>query len=353
MMRRAILAAAAAALMLPATASASSLWVSGGVAQYYGAPSEANHLVVSYYASSGGYYVFEDTGVNSIYAPNQGGCGSYSPTLAYCPVSAVTSVTARLGNGGSYGESKLAITPMTIYGGTGNDRLIGGGGSDTLVTGAGSDTVTCGAGTDQVNGDANDTAAADCESVTGISTASPATPTAQPPSSAPVTPDLALPETNPVAPPVAQVAPTAAPVAVTQANLVPLKISCPAQAAGGCQGTVSLAVDLGSASNKVAAARRTRRKKIVVRKKSFSIPAGKTVTVRVPLDRRAVRVFKGRGRTRRFKATVTIAMRTEAGTATSTRSVVVAARRRAIPKRARKKAAAPRRAPARRGQRHA
>lgn len=64
-----------------------------------------------------------------------------------------------------------------LLGGPGNDRLSGdagndviaaGPGNDTIATGPGSDRVVCGGGVDRVNGDLDDTAAADCENVSGL-----------------------------------------------------------------------------------------------------------------------------------------------------------------------------------------
>lgn len=341
-MRRALLAAAIAALLVPATASASTLSVSGGAAQYTAAPAEANHLTISFVQ---GYYVFSDTGVGSIVVIGST-CHSYSPQSAYCPFGWVGSITARLGNGGSYAQSQLSFTPVTLDAGNGGDTLFGGGGADTLVTGAGHDKITCGAGADRVQADPSDTVATDCEQVAGG--AAPAASTAGPDSSttpsaeiAPV-PPAALPPAAPA--PVAQVLST--PVTVTPSSTLPLKVACPAGTAGGCQGSVTIALNLGGAAKGKATT--ARRRKVVLRAKAFSIPAGKTGTVSVPLDRRSVRIFRSRGRTRRFKATVTVSMRTEAGTLTSTRNVQVrAARRRPTPKRARRKVTpAPHRTPA-------
>src|SRR3954454_15693088 len=341
-MRRALLAAAIAALLVPATASASTLSLSGGAAQYTAAPAEANHLVIGFVQ---GYYVFTDTGVTGI-AVSGSTCHAYSPQTAYCPWAALGSITARLGNGGSYAQSQLSFTPVTLYAGNGGDTLSGGGGADTLVTGGGHDKITCGAGIDHVQADASDTVATDCEQVDGGAT--PVATTSAPDSSttpsgeiAPV-PPAALPPAAPA--PVAQV--LGAPVTVTPSSMLPLKVACPAGTAGGCHGSVTIALKLGGATK--AKATTARRRKVVLRAKAYSIPAGKTATVSVPLDRRTVRIFRSRGRTRRFKATVTVSMRTEAGTLTSTRSVQVrAARRRSTPKRPKKKAtSAPRHTPA-------
>lgn len=370
MKRAAIVAAAVAAvLLLPAGASAATLGVAtGGVAQYTGAATEANHLVITYdwfHAS----YVFTDTGVSAItITGSKSPCQSFSAHVASCPWGAFSSISVQLGNGGSYGESKLSLTPVTLHAGTGDDTLIGGGGHDTLIAGPGHDTLTaghgdttlvggtgpstltggpghdtfnggsgsetinsrdgiaenvsCGAGDDTAIVDPTDTVAGDCEHVDNGITA----------------PSIPSTGTTPGAPaaagPIAAVAQVVAKVAqVTPKELLPLKIACPASVTGGCRGTVTVTADLGSAKGKAVAARR--RKLVLTRRKAFAIAAGKTATVRVPLNRRAVRIFRRKGRvsrTRRFKADVTLAMRTEAGTASSSRTIVVhAARRRPTP----------------------
>jgi hypothetical protein len=339
--RLALLAAAVVVLLVPATASASTLSVSGGVAQYNAAPADANHLTMSFVQ---GYYVFYDSGVSSI-AVSGSTCHAYSAQIAYCPSGAFTSITARLGNGGSYAHSYLTVTPVTMYAGNGGDTLIGGAEPDTLVTGAGRDKITCGDGVDHVQADPTYTVATDCEQVEGgAATATPDIGTGAPDTSgtsndvAPV-PPIATPLPIPAAAPVPHV--LTAPVTVTSSNSLPLKVACPAGTPGGCQGTVTLALDTGAPAHKAVAARR---RKIVLRSRRFKIPAGKTATVAVPLDRRTVKFLRARGRTRRFKATVTVATRTEAGTFTSTRTVQVrAARRRPTPKHSKGKTAPRRR----------
>src|SRR5690349_19645894 len=248
-----------------------------------------------------GYYVFYDTGVTSI-AVSGTTCHSYSPQVVYCPWGSFMSITTRLGNGGSYAQSQLALTPVTMYAGNGGDTLIGGGGPDTFVTGAGADKISCGYGTDHVQADPSDTVATDCEQVEG--NAATATPTSTTGATDPAgtatsdvapVPPAALP--TPPATPVAQVLST--PVTVTPSHSLPVKVACPAGTPGGCRGTVTIALDVGAPAKKVASARR---RKIVLRQKGFAIAAGKTATVTVPLDRRSVRIFRSHGRTRRFKA---------------------------------------------------
>jgi hypothetical protein len=375
MKRTAIVAAAVAAvLLLPACASASTLGIgAGAVAQYTGAASEANHLVITYDWAHADY-VFTDTGASAIAITGyKSPCHNFSAHVAFCPWGSFNSISVQLGNGGSYGESQLSYTPVTLHAGTGDDTLIGGGGHDTLIAGAGRDTLTaghgdttlvggtgpstltggpghdafnggsggetinsrdgvaenvaCGAGDDTAIVDPNDTVSGDCEYVdNGITAPSGTTPVA---GTAPGTPGSAG-----TAGPLAAVAQVVAKAAqVTSKEVLPLKVACPASVTGGCRGTLTVTIDLGSSKGKAVAARR--RKLVLTRRKTFAIAAGKEATVRVPLDRRAVRIFRRKGRvsrTRRFKAVVTLATRTEAGTATSSRTIVVhAARRRPTP----------------------
>ena len=253
-------------------AGASTVSVSNSVLTYTAAPSEANHVTVSY--DWHGYYVVQDSGVPSITVSGTG-CGSSGPQLVYCAYSSASSVAIHLGNGGSYGRSLLFVTPVTIYAGSGNDTLIAGGGKDTLIGGSGTDsfqggsgnntidsrngkpeTVACGGGTDTVTADPSDTVAADCESVDrGTAPA-----TTQPPSGGSTggggSGGALSSGTSPTAP-AAPIVVSPAPATVTQSNDVPVKVSCPA-GSGGCDGVITLYMDVPAASgHKVAAARPT------------------------------------------------------------------------------------------------
>lgn len=366
----------AAALVGPASASASSLSLSARTLQYTGAPAEANHLTISYDAGQS-VYVLNDTGVASINVPtphSQQDCRSYTATIAYCPYGGFASIVVHLGNGGSFAQSTLALTSVTMYAGTGNDTLIGGGGFDSLFGGAGTDTlragsgptrlvagsgnatmyggtgidsyqggpgadtiharnghgesVACGAGNDAVEADPGDTAAADCESVDRGGAAAPPAPTAStdtlapPPSldgSLPGAPDTVM---TPAA------AVSTAPVQLTAGNRVPLEVTCPATSVGACLGTVTLTLPAAPQSRgKAMAARRVRR--VLGRSKRFRIAAGQKAVVPVTLSRRGVRAFRRSSRTRRsFKVIASVTTRSEAGTKTIARTLTVRAERR-------------------------
>src|SRR5205807_2860459 len=77
----ALAAAGIAALAAPGVAGASTVSVSNSVLTYTAAPSEANHVTVSY--DWHGYYVVQDSGVPSITASGTG-CSSSGPQLVYC-----------------------------------------------------------------------------------------------------------------------------------------------------------------------------------------------------------------------------------------------------------------------------
>jgi len=366
---------AAAALIAPAGASAATLDVGpGGDAHYNGAPAEVSHLVVSF-DHLHGVYLFTDTGARTM-SVTSNKCHAYSAQLAYCPWGSLSSVAARVGGSGSYAESQLTVTPVTLTGGSGTSTLMGGGSATMLAAGAGQTTMTagggnttftggpgpstmtggnghnafnggsgdetidsrngvaeqvgCGAGSDQVVADPDDTVAADCEQVDRGTAISPGDSSTASGNGAPGSIATGL--------PIAQILST--PINITPSNALPITVSCPAGIAGGCRVTLTVTVFVGSRAHRAGA---SRRRKVVLRSKTVSLAPGTSTSVRVQLDRRAVRVFRSRGRTRRFKATVTLAMQTEAGTRTTSRRLTVhpARRRHVAPKRAKR--------PARRG----
>lgn len=345
MIGRAALAAVAAALFAPAGASASTLSVDAArVAQYDAAPGEVTHLVVSFDYMHG-VYLFNDTGATAI-SVTGGTCHVASAQLAYCPLGSLSSVAAHAGAGGSYAQSQLSLTPVTLTGGSGTSTLVGGNSATTFVAGSGqttitggngsdtvdsrngaSDQVTCGGGTDRVAADPQDSVAADCEQVDRGTAPSGGSGSGDPgPGSGPIAPGV---------PPIAQILPT--PVAITPSNTLPIGVSCPAGLAGGCQVTLTVTIYVGVRAHRAGA---SRRRKVVLRSRPEFVAPGKSASVRVPLDRRAVRVFRSRGRTRRFKATVTLSMQTEAGMRTTSRTLTLrAARRHAVRKHAKKRSA--------------
>ena len=344
---------AAMGLVGAGTASASSLSVSNGVLSYNGLWNEANHVTFSFEPTYG-VYMIQDTGVSGIYVPSQGasGCHSYTPQLAYCSFGSFASITAHLGNGVSFAQSKLTLTPVTMYAGTGNDTLIAGGGADTLIGGSGTTTmtagtgratykggsgtdiinarnsvaesITCGAGADTVTADDDDTTAADCETVSRTTAATPPSSDTTP-TSTPVSPDLgaALPT---FAPPTPVVATT--PVTLRRNNKVPVRVGCPAEVTGGCVGSISIALANAQKAGKVIAARRVKRR-VVSRRRHFRIAAGESAVVPVVLSRRGSHSIRQvLRRHRKLKLVVTVSMRSEAGTQQTTKTIVVRAERR-------------------------
>jgi hypothetical protein len=338
-------AAGLAALAAPGVAGASTVSVSNSVLTYTAVPSEANHVTVwDYY----GYRVVQDTGVPSITVSGTT-CTSYSPQIVYCPVASVPSVVIHLGNGGSYARSYLLHAPATIYAGSGNDTLIAGGGNDTLIGGSGTDnfqggsgdntinsrngkadTVSCGAGTDTVTADPGDTVAADCESV---DTGAVAVSTGGQPTDGGSTGDgsSTTPSGTDTPPTLAPIVVSPAPTTVTRSNYVPVTVSCP-PASTGCEGVITLSLDVPAASgHKVAAARR--QKLVLGRSRHFKLAAGKSGAIPVRLSRRGTRIFRARGGAKRsLKLTASVTLRTSAGTQTVTSTVLVHAARRQPPR---------------------
>jgi hypothetical protein len=363
------LAATAACLAAFGTGSAlaSSISLSSGTLTYTGTATEANHVTFSFDLFHG--YVIQDTGVAGISVPNnpnnQPGCRTYAAQTVYCDWGTVYSIVARLGDRGSFAQSKLSQTPVTLYAGAGNDTLIGGGGANTLVAGAGTDTltagsgntrlvggsgattltggsghnvyqggsgadtikarngvtedVTCGAGADAVTADTTDTASADCEVVDRGAV--------QPTTGGDPTSGTAPGGTLPVAePPLPAI--STAPVTLRTDNQVPIQVTCPATATMGCSG--SIALDLATATTpkgKVVAARRVKRRISVP--KRFRLKAGQKAVVRVALSRRGARKFKRASHGRKsLKVQVTLTMRSPAGAQTATRTITVHAARR-------------------------
>ncbi|MEA2428638.1 MAG: hypothetical protein QOF37_2266 [Thermoleophilaceae bacterium] len=369
------LAATIAALALLATGSAfgASVSLSGGALSYTGSASEANHVTFSFDLMHG-VYVIQDTGVSTITVPaGAKGCHSSTAQIAYCDFGAVKSITAHLGNAGGFAQSKLSLTPVTLYAGTGNDTLIGGGGADTLIAGAGTDTLTagsgntrlvggsgsttmtggsghntyqggsgadtvkarntvaedisCAAGIDSVTADPTDSVAADCEAVDrGIATSVPGDPGPGAGGATALPPGIGdgLPAFQPPLPAISTAA-----VTLGSNDELPIGLACPAAVAGGCVGSIVITLP-AAAQNKgtVAAARRVKRP-VVSRIKRFHIRAGKTDVVPVVLSRRGGRTVRRSLRARNsLKLAVTVAMRSEAGTHNTTQTITVHAARR-------------------------
>jgi hypothetical protein len=107
---------------------------------------------------------------------------------------------------------------------------------------------------------------------------------------------------------------------------VPIKIGCPASVAGGCVGTITLA--LTNDQGTVGAARRVRRR-AVSKAKRFRIKAGRKMVVPVTLSRRGGRTVRKTLRKHgSLKLAVTVALRSEAGTRSTTKKISVHSARR-------------------------
>ena len=359
--------AASLAAIGTGTAAASTLSASRGAVTYTGAANEANHLTLSFNLFYGTYMI-EDTGASITVTSNSNqGCHPYTATMAYCDWGSVSSISARLGDRGSFAQSKLGMTAVTLTGGAGDDSLIGGGGTNTLVGAGGNDTLTagsgttrmiaasgnvtmiggsghdtyqggpgndtihasngvaedvsCGDGVDSVSADPSDTVTADCESV-DRGAAQPTTDTG----TTGGTTDSGTPAPA-FTPPLPAI--SAAPVTMV-ANRVPIKVACPETASGGCTGSIALSL-LGAAqpSGKVSAARRVKR--VISHSKRFRIKAGKKAVVRVALSRRGARNFRHAARRRRsksLKVLATVTTNSGMGPQKTTRTITVRAERR-------------------------
>jgi hypothetical protein len=163
--RAAIALAVASALFAPASASASTVSVEGGVLQVTAAAGETNEVFVSQRVPTGSttptQYAVRDTVAGTTAGP---GCGP-DPTLppqgspVVCSAAGVQSIVVRLGDGDDGAGHDTAGVPISIYGDAGSDRIAmfstagtladGGEGNDTLN---GGDDVRGGPGDDQLTG---------------------------------------------------------------------------------------------------------------------------------------------------------------------------------------------------------
>jgi Ca2+-binding RTX toxin-like protein len=209
---------------------------------------------------------------------------------------------------GGEGSDTLTGSPLAnlLDGGPGDDLLTGGDGADTLIGGDGiddlqsrdafADALTCGDAADSVTADRSDTIATDCESVD--------LPALPPPPADPPAPPQAAPDPAPAAVPtpepktVVSVLPaititirevTAAISPATGIALVPIPITCPATETAGCAGRVTLSLPApAKKSSRALASRRGRRPTLRLATRKFSVPAGRTIAVKVPLSKAVV-----------------------------------------------------------------
>jgi hypothetical protein len=171
---------AALLLALPASAGASTVAVAGGVLHLTGDPG-GDDLQIVVDATPPASLVVKEGFDTMIAGP---GCTANAGGSASCPLDAVTSVVARLGDGDDTLQSRVPVpvdaageggddgllagdppppyapAPSTLDGGDGNDRLSGTSAGDTLRGGpgddafdgqAGNDVLDLGPGADSVN----------------------------------------------------------------------------------------------------------------------------------------------------------------------------------------------------------
>jgi Ca2+-binding RTX toxin-like protein len=194
---------------------------------------------------------------------------------------------------GGAGDDTLIGGPgaQSLFGGDGADLLVGGPDADLLVGDDGDDTLAsaddvedrdrCGAGTDGVAADTLDTVDADCENVTRAAAGSSGGGGAP---SGGATGPAAQPN------PFFTVSISRRTVTLTTAGVAGVPVSCPPQAAGGCQGVITLQTANGIPV--VVIARKQKRRIVKLGRASFDIPAGTTRTVRVRLSKRNQKLLR-------------------------------------------------------------
>lgn len=319
------------ALVLPSAAFGAYASVTSGVLTYEAGAGELNAATLAY--SNGGATSVTDTGATIQAGP---GCSiSQGGEKAACQ--GVTSIVANLADGDDSAVSMLLFTPVTLGGGDGDDtltgsttpdKLDGGAGADTLNGGWGNDIITGGDGTDTVAAsygadkifvrdgavdsvscgadsdtgerDADDTVAADCESLSPPGVETPTT--LDPAGDGSTGVDGDGPSiTDPIAaimPVILRQAPRA-----NSNGAIPIRVQCPRAATSGCAGTVLL--ELADDPDQVAAARRRATRTRKTGRKRFKLAPGQAKAVPVRLARRAARRLKSR-RSVRMKVTVEV-----------------------------------------------
>jgi Ca2+-binding RTX toxin-like protein len=196
------IAALAGLGLVPAIAMGSTANVQIKRIYYIAGAGETSDLRISLVGSN---YVLSDPG-----ATISAGAGcTTSGSSAVCSASGIIGITVNLGDGNDIAHNET-LTPSTISGGDGNDRLEGGPGNDTLrgnrgldahSGGAGDDfidsrgdkgdVVLCGTGNDLVRADEPDSIASDCEAIDrGVITNPPPPPNPTPAPKRPAPKDL-------------------------------------------------------------------------------------------------------------------------------------------------------------------
>jgi hypothetical protein len=253
-----------------------------------------------------------DGGLGSDYLSGSSGTDTADYSSRSAPVT--VSLAGYSGQGGQAGErDNLGSSIENVTGGSGNDTLTGNAGANTLKGGPGDDTldgglgqdvldggdgadviqardgvvdqISCGAGLESITADATDLLTADC--------AAPSSPT---------TPTLELPNS----------------LRLGQSGLVNVRVSCPARAAGTCNGTIKLDVlKDGSASATVSRSSKRRSKR-----GSFSVKPGKHKVIKVRISR------NGRRRViRQKKVQCKVSVADKSGKVTTSKTVTLKAPR--------------------------
>jgi hypothetical protein len=323
-----------AALLVPAATAlaAESASVAGGVLTYTSGDGTVDRITLGAGSGAGKYLITDwETPSGTL------GAGCVAAAIGTAECSGVTSAALSTLDGDDSVRVYPAL-PTTIDGGDGADTLTGGGAADTILGGDGADTidardgvvdsVDCGPGADTVQADAIDVLtncdlppAEPVEPVVDPVEPSgdpvppvdppadlPAVPLPQPPVDLPV--DLAPPALN-----VPAVTITVPEVLTIGANgIATFAVACAPTETGGCDGVAYLdpAPRGRRGKPRALAARRGR-----YGRSRFSVAAGRTGTVRLPLSasaRRAIGLPNGRRarmarRGRRVKAVVTVAPR--------------------------------------------
>jgi hypothetical protein len=367
----ALLAAGAASMALaPATADAASVGVSGASLSFASAAGEANDVTI---APWGLALKVTDSGTKSgspIALSISTGCWRLSASSAACAVPA-NGIQFEAGDGADrLDASALSTTKVYADGGAGDDVVLTGGGADTLTGGTGADTlsggagddsfqardsetdrVVCGGGSDSGTADAQDTIAADCESVLPPApivnpgpdpTTDPGDPTTDPA-------DPADPATDPNgnggkhhgSRAANAVPPTIPPqtVAVTAAGVAAVTIVCPADS-GGCSGSVAIDIPQAATGERHGEGVRAKaathvRASMRIGKAKFNAKAGTAPVVSVRLSKRGrERIIRGR----RSQARITVTTRSATGGSVVTTQAVTIRPRRSAARRSGRKA---------------
>jgi hypothetical protein len=346
---------ALAALALPSTAFGSFASVSDGVLTYDASGGEVNQVTIGYSGSSTtvtdlGAIIEAGPGCNVTQGGRKASCSNVLSVVANLSDwndSAVNTLlfTPVTFDGGEGGDTLTgSSTPDTLSGGPGDDILNGGWGNDTLTGGDGADaidasygndkilardggvdTIACGYGTDSGERDADDTVAADCETVVPPGVEVPA---GEPDGTGDGATDPGAGDTT-ITDPIEEIMPVVLPQAprANPRGAIPIRVHCPRAAASGCVGTVS--VELADDSDGVAAARRRAAPR--TGRKRFKLAAGQTKAVPVRLARRAARRLKSR---RAVRMKVTVEVEVDGGQVLKSTRVITVRERRTASRRA-------------------